>query len=79
MIWQHGAENPNDFLGHLTDIHQNIQLTMEKEIYCHLPFVDIVAYRSDGSLAHTMYRKSTHTNLYSHVKRGIILRLKSKL
>jgi hypothetical protein len=80
MICPLGAENPKDFLGRLTSTHQNIQFTMEKEIDCHLPLVDIVACRrSHGSLAHTMYRKPTHTSLYSNVKRGMTLRLKGKL
>jgi len=39
---------------------------MEKE-EGHLPFLDIDIYRkTDGSLGHKVYRKSTHTNLYLH-------------
>jgi hypothetical protein len=68
MIWPHGTEKPKDFLGHLINIHHNIQFTMETETDCHLPLLDIVTYRSHGSLGHTMYREPTHTNLYSNVR-----------
>jgi hypothetical protein len=38
---------------------------METETEGHLPFLDIDIYRRpDGSLGHSVYRKSTHTNLY---------------
>jgi len=42
---------------------------MEIEAEGHLPFLDIDIYRkTDGSLGHKVYRKSTHTNLYLHQK-----------
>jgi len=38
---------------------------MEMERDGQLPFLDIDIYRRyDGSLGHTVYRKSTHSNLY---------------
>jgi hypothetical protein len=34
-----------------------------------LPFLDVlVSRRLDGTLGHTIYRKSTHTDLYLHAK-----------
>jgi hypothetical protein len=40
---------------------------METEEEGYLPFLDIDIYRkTDGSLGHKVYWKSTHTNLYLH-------------
>jgi len=66
VIWSHGQEKLKDFLNHLNGLHNKMQFTMEKE-EGHLPFLDIDIYRkTDGSLGHKVYRKSTHTNLYLH-------------
>jgi hypothetical protein len=67
VIWPHGQEKLEDFLNHLNGLHNKIQFTMEKEQEGHLPFQEIDIYRkTDGSLGHKVYRKSTHTNLYLH-------------
>jgi hypothetical protein len=59
VIWPHGPDKLKDFLN-----HHCIQFTMETEIDGHLPFLDIDIYRRpNGSLGHTVCRKSTHTNL----------------
>jgi hypothetical protein len=69
VIWQHGPDKLKEFLHHLNSIHQSIQFTMETESEGHLPFLDLDIYRRpDGSLAHKVYRKPTHTNLYLNVK-----------
>jgi len=66
IIWHHGQAKLEYFLIHLNGLHNKIQYTMEKE-EGHLPFVHIDIYRkTDGSLGHKVYRKSTHTNLYLH-------------
>jgi hypothetical protein len=56
------------YLNHLNGIHNKIQFTTEKEEEDgHLPFLDTDIYRkTDGSLGHKVYRKTTHTNLYLH-------------
>jgi hypothetical protein len=65
VIWHHGPEKLEGFIGHLNGLHRNIQFTMEKEKDAHLPYLDIDIYkRPDGSLGHKVYRKPTHTNLY---------------
>ena len=41
---------------------------METEVDRTLPFLDILITRNDdGSLAHQVYRKKTHTDKYIHV------------
>jgi len=65
MNWSHGPEELNDFLNHLNNIHPNIQFTLETESNGHLLFLDIDTYRRlDVSLGHTVYRKTTFTNLF---------------
>jgi hypothetical protein len=67
VIWPHGKEKLTEFLNHLSELHTNIQVTMEQEEEGHLPFLDTDIYRkTDGSLSHRVYRKPTHTNLYLH-------------
>jgi hypothetical protein len=67
VMWPHGQEKLTEFLNHLIGLHNNIQLTMEKEEDGHLPFLDIDIYRKpDGSVGCRVYRKPTHTNLYLH-------------
>jgi hypothetical protein len=54
---------------HLDSIHPNIKFTMEMEHNKSLPFLDVqVSKKPDGSLAHTVYRKPTHTDLKLHAK-----------
>ena len=66
IIWSHGQEKLKEFLNHLSELHNKIQFTTEKQ-ESHLPFLDIDIYRkTDGSLGHKVYRKSNHTNLYLH-------------
>jgi hypothetical protein len=67
VIWPRGQEKLENFFNHLNGLHKNIQFKLEKEQEGHLPFLDIDIYRkSDGSLGHKVYRKSTNTNLYLH-------------
>jgi hypothetical protein len=66
VIWPHGKEKLAEFLNHIIGLRHYVQFTMEKE-ECHLPFFEIDVYRKTyGSLAHKVYRKPTHTNLYLH-------------
>jgi hypothetical protein len=67
VIWPKKKKKLKNFLNHLNGLHNNIQFTMKKEKEGHLPLLDIDIYRkTDGSLEHKVYRKSTHTNLYLH-------------
>jgi hypothetical protein len=68
-MWSHGKDDLQDFLQHLNNIHKSIEFTMEIEQDRTLPFLDVlVSRRVDGTLGHTVYRKSTHTDLYLHAK-----------
>jgi len=69
VIWLHGTEELERFLDHMNGLHRNIQFTLEME-KDHFPsFLDIdICRRPDGSLAHKVYRKPTHTNLYQKLR-----------
>jgi hypothetical protein len=67
-VWSHGKDL-QDFLQHLNNSHKSIEFAMEAEQNRTLPFVDVlVSRRLDGTLGHTVYRKSTHTDLYLYAK-----------
>jgi hypothetical protein len=69
LVWTHGKDELEEFLKRLNNIHPNIMFTMEVEQNKTLPFLDVlVSRRSDGSLGHSVYRKSTHTDLYLHAR-----------
>jgi hypothetical protein len=66
MIWPHGQQTLQEFL-HLNGIHGNIKLTKELEQNGTLPFLDVlVKKKTDGTLGHTVYRKTTNTDIYLH-------------
>ena len=55
------------YLHHLNSIHPKMVFTYEMETDRSLPFLDIkLMVRPNGSLAHTVYRKPTHTDRYLH-------------
>ena len=65
VIWPHGEPPLNGFLAHINNQHPNIRFTMEIEDNKCLPFLDVqVRRKPDGSLGHSVYRKTTHTNRY---------------
>ncbi|XP_033646299.1 uncharacterized protein LOC117305532 [Asterias rubens] len=69
IIWSHGLENLDDFLSHINRQHPNIQFTMETETSDSLPFLDVlISKKTDGSLAHSVYRKPTHTDRYLNAR-----------
>jgi hypothetical protein len=68
-VWPHGKDDLQDFLQHLNNIHKSIEFTMEAEQDRTLPFLDVLVSRIlDGTLGHTLYRKTTYTDLYLHAK-----------
>ena len=68
FIWPHGKDKLNDFLIHMNNQSKHIKFTMEIEVDSKLPFIDVFITRNDdGSLAHQVQRKKTHTHKYIHV------------
>lgn len=76
IIWKRYVDdtfcilNKNDvdtFLKHLNSVHPKINFTMEVEENNSLAFLDVKVIRKpDGTIGHTVYRKSTHTDRYLH-------------
>lgn len=49
-----------------SNLHPNIRFTIEMEVQRKLPFLDVLVYqKSNGSLGQAIYRKGTHTDMYS--------------
>jgi hypothetical protein len=68
-VWPHEKDELQEFLKHLNNIPPNIKFTKEVEQNKTLPFMDVlVSRRPNGSLGHSVYWKSTHTELYLHAK-----------
>ncbi|KAJ8910270.1 hypothetical protein NQ315_014004 [Exocentrus adspersus] len=56
VIWPHGRDRLQEFLGHLNSINSRIQFTMEVEEDGKLLFLDVLVSRNaDGTLGHTVY------------------------
>ena len=69
VVWPHGKEELDRFLGHLNNQNDNIRFTMEIKNNMSLPFLDVlISKNDDGSISHQVYRKKTHTNRYLHAK-----------
>ncbi|XP_048519274.1 uncharacterized protein LOC125503262, partial [Dendroctonus ponderosae] len=63
VVWGHGLTELDCFLRHVNSINPKIQFTMEVEKDGRLPFLDVLVTRkANGKLAHTVYRKPTHTD-----------------
>ena len=67
------------FLEYLNGLHHCVQFTMEKEDSGILPFLDILITRLEDGISTTIYRKKTHSGVYSHYKSFIPGRFKRTL
>ena len=53
VVWPHGKEELDRFLGHLNNQNNNIRFTMEIENNMSLPFLDVlISKNDDGSISH---------------------------
>ena len=67
--WPHGAEKLVEFTKHLNIQSKSIKFTIEKEENKCLSFLNVLTTKKqDGSLAHEVYRKKTHTDRYLHAE-----------
>jgi len=65
VVWSDGEDELQQFLVHLNSINPRIQFTMETEKEGRRPFLDVMVTRKpNGTLAHAVYPKPTHTNRY---------------
>lgn len=59
--------NLDNFLTHLNKKSDHIKFTMEIQENNCLPLLDVlITKKADGSLAHQVYQKKTHTDKYLH-------------
>ena len=88
--WKHSMQDFHVFLGCLNQIDPHIQLKHEVETVdpeklntTSIPFLDLNIFRSPAGLSFSIYRKPTHTDLYTHfysahplsTKKGILIGL----
>ena len=68
FIWPHGKDKLDDFPIYMNNRSDHIKFTMEIQGNNCLPFIGVlITYtKEDGSLAHQVYRKKTHTDKYVH-------------
>ena len=67
------------FLKYLNSLHSHITFTMELEIEGTLPFLDILITRGESNISTTVFRKTTHSGVYSHYTSFIPTRMKQQL
>ena len=88
--WKHSMQDFHVFLGCLNQLDPHIQLKHEVETAdpeklntTSIPFLDLNIFRSPAGLSFSIYRKPTHTDLYTHfysahplsTKKGILIGL----
>ena len=72
-------QTAREFFIFLNSLHPNIQFTMEEEEDCTLPFLDVRLTRENHTLTTEVYRKSTHSGVYTHFTSFIPFHFKSQL
>ena len=72
-------EDAQYFLTYLNSLHHKITFTMETESDSMLPFLDILITRHENNISTTVYRKTTHSGVYSHYTSFIPARMKRQL
>ena len=65
-LWPHSAEQLEDFDTHLNEQHPHIQFTREEETNNQISFLDVLVKKEDGTFRTMVYRKPTHTDMFTH-------------
>ena len=63
----------------LNSLHPNIKFTIEEEEDASLPFLDILLTRGNDRLTTAVYRKATHSGVYTHYTSFVPYYLKLQL
>ena len=61
--------NPGDadrFIAYLNSLHPNMKFTMEHEVLDRLAFLDLLLIKVDNKVEITVYRKPTHSGVFTH-------------
>lgn len=61
--------NPGDadrFISYLNSLHPNMKFTMEHEVLDRLAFLDLLLIKDDDKVEITVYRKPTHSGVFTH-------------
>ena len=61
--------NPGDadrFISYLNSLHPNMKFTMEHEVLDRLAFLDLLLIKEDDKIEITVYRKPTHSGVFTH-------------
>jgi hypothetical protein len=80
VVWPHGPEQLQNFLGPLKSTRPSIQFTVEIESDSAIPFLDVLVIRKETTLTTKVYRKPNNTDRYLsfisnhplHVKRALV-------
>jgi len=64
VIWKHTIEAFHNFLYNLNNSRTFIKFTEEIYVNGHLPFLDVLVMKKEGSVTITAHRKPTHTERY---------------
>ena len=73
------AQMALEFLKFLNSLHPNIMFTIEEEVAGSLPFLDILLRREETCMTTAVYRKSTHSGVYTHFTSFVPFALKLQL
>ena len=65
VLWPHELDTLEEFHAHLNQIHPNIQFTKEMESDNQLNFLDVLVKKQSHRYRTSVYRKATHTDLYT--------------
>ena len=66
VLWSHGRDQPDQFHKHLNSLHPQIQFNRAVAIDNRINFRDVVVKMTMEGFSTSVYRKPTHTDIYTH-------------